>query len=107
MSSAYDSEDQLFNDMKNVAELIGDKWSIVILFNLSKGPLRFGECLELGRGISSRTLTQRLISLEEKELITKKLYNEYPPRTVYALTEKGEDLWPLFTAMFDWGKKYL
>jgi DNA-binding HxlR family transcriptional regulator len=88
-------------------DLIGDKWSMLILHNLKlSGPMRFKECQEAD-GMSSRTLTLRLTALEEAGLVLKKEYNEYPPRTEYTITEKGLALIPALDAMADWSKKFL
>ena len=85
--------------------IIGDKWSGQIVRDLISGPKRFTE-LEQSLSIGPRTLSQRLDSLEEKDIISKKSYAEAPPRVEYALTQKGEDLLPILRSMADWGKKY-
>jgi len=98
------------DDTENLAKvlnLIGDKWSILILHHLKQdGPMRYKDCQEAD-GISSRTLTQRLSELEKAGLIKKKEYNEYPPRTEYTITEKGLALTPALDVMAEWSKKFL
>lgn len=88
-------------------EVVGDKWSPLILRDLAAGTKRFGEIQASLVGISPRTLSQRLESLAERQIITKTAYAEMPPRVEYALTEKGCELIPILHAMADWGLKYL
>lgn len=93
-------------------EIIGNKWTALILRDLTTGPKRFSELEKSlsanGRsaGISPRTLSQRMDDLEEQGIITKRSYAEVPPRCEYSLTEKGEDLVPILQQMALWGDKY-
>lgn len=87
-------------------EIIGNKWTALILRDLAKGPQRFcGFERSLG-GISPRTLSQRLDDLEKHDIITRKTFAEVPPRTEYTLTQKGLDLVPILKQMAVWGEKY-
>ena len=87
--------------------LIGDKWSMLILHHLKhNGPMRYKDCQEAD-GISSRTLTLRLNQLENAGLILRKEYKEYPPRTEYTITKKGLAITPALDAMTEWSKKFL
>jgi len=87
-------------------EIIGNKWTALILRDISDGPKRFSELEKSVDGINPRTLSQRLDALESHHIITKHSYAEVPPRIEYALTEKGEDLVPVLRAMSAWGDKY-
>lgn len=87
-------------------EIIGNKWTALILRDLSSGPKRFSELEKSVGSINPRTLSQRLDDLERHNIITKKPYAEVPPRIEYALTEKGEDLVPVLRQMASWGNKY-
>lgn len=87
-------------------EIIGSKWTALILRDLCDGPKRFGELEKSVGNINPRTLSQRLDDLEKHAIITKKAYAEVPPRIEYALTSKGEDLVPVLKAMSTWGNKY-
>lgn len=101
------SSDKQAKELKRVLGVIGDKWSALLLHDLhQKGPMRFGQC-QKNEGINPRTLTQRLVALEEAGLISKTEYNEYPPRTEYSLTAKGEELVPVFDQMARWAEKHL
>jgi DNA-binding HxlR family transcriptional regulator len=86
--------------------VVGNKWTGLIVMELSKGAARFSALEHALAGISPRTLSQRLDYLEEKKFITKKAYAEVPPRVEYALTDKGRDLMPILKSMAAWGDKY-
>jgi len=87
-------------------EIIGSKWTALILRDLCSGPHRFGELEKSVGNINPRTLSQRLDDLERHGIITKTAFAEVPPRIEYALTEKGEDLVPVLKQMAAWGDKY-
>jgi len=87
-------------------EIIGSKWTALILRDLSSGPKRFGELEKSVGSINPRTLSQRLDDLEKHGIATKQAYAETPPRIEYTLTQKGEDLLPVVRAMSTWGDKY-
>ena len=87
-------------------EIIGNKWTALILRDLHTGPKRFGELESSLQGISPRTLSQRLDDLEQCHILTKQVFNEVPPRTEYTLTPKGRDLVPVLEKMATWGDKY-
>jgi DNA-binding HxlR family transcriptional regulator len=93
-------------------DIIGSKWTALILRDLTGGPKRFGELERSlssggrGAGISPRTLSQRLDDLEEHGIVTKQTFAEMPPRCEYALTDKGRDLVPILKQMAVWGEKH-
>jgi DNA-binding HxlR family transcriptional regulator len=87
-------------------EIIGSKWTALILRDLSTGPKRFSELEKSVGTINPRTLSQRLDDLEQHCIVTKQSYAEVPPRIEYALTTKGTDLVPVLQAMSAWGDKY-
>jgi DNA-binding HxlR family transcriptional regulator len=86
-------------------DIIGSKWTALILRDLFSGPKRFCE-LEKSVGINPRTLSQRLDDLEAHGIITRKSFAEVPPRTEYTLTAKGRDLLPVLKQMAAWGTRY-
>lgn len=87
-------------------QILGDKWSPLLLSNLVESEKTFGE-LELAlAGISPRTLSARLESLTSQGIIEKKQYCKHPPRYKYELTDKGLDLRTILVQMGNWGKKY-
>lgn len=86
--------------------VMGDKWTALIIMQLSNGPSRFSVMEHALPGISPRTLSQRLDVLEDKQIIQKESFAEVPPRVEYKLTEKGRDLIPILKSMAKWGDKY-
>ena len=86
--------------------ILGNKWTALIVMELSQGCARFSHLQQSISGINPRTLSQRLDYLEHKRIITKKQFAEVPPRIEYTLTEKGRDLSPILKSMADWGYKY-
>lgn len=86
--------------------VIGDKWTPLIVMELTKGSSRFSLLEQALPGISPRTLSQRLDNLETEKIITKTSHPSVPPRVDYKLTRKGEDLLPIIRSMADWGSKY-
>lgn len=87
-------------------EILGDKWSPLLLGQLVDNEKTFGELDLALSGISPRTLSARLDRLEEEGIISKKRYCSRPPRYKYILTEKGYDLRDILVQMASWGKKH-
>ena len=86
--------------------LIGDKWKVLILRDLMPGTKRFGELKKSVGSVSQKVLTAQLRDLEEKGLVSRKVYAEVPPRVEYSLTELGKSLSPILDAMREWGEHY-
>lgn len=86
--------------------LIGDKWKVLILRDLMDGTKRFGELKKSVEGISQKVLTSHLRQMEDKGLISRKVYAEVPPKVEYTLTELGMSLQPVLLAMATWGQSY-
>jgi DNA-binding HxlR family transcriptional regulator len=86
--------------------IFGDKWTPLLIRELMRTTLRFSQLQEKAGGINPRTLSERLVKLEEEGIIKKVIYPEVPPKTEYSLTPKGEDLVPILQSMADWGEKY-
>jgi DNA-binding HxlR family transcriptional regulator len=88
--------------------VIGGKWKVVILFNLtSEGTLRFAELRRKIPGVSERMLTQQLRELEHDGIVHREVYAEVPPKVEYSLTEYGKTLRPITEAMCKWGRKHM
>lgn len=90
----------------NAMDIIGSKWTALILRDLTSGPKRFSELEKSVGNINPRTLSQRLDDLEKHGIITKASFAEVPPRIEYTLTHKGQDLLPILKQMATWGEKY-
>ena len=86
--------------------LIGDKWKVLILRDLMDGTKRFGELKKSIGTVSQKVLTAQLRDMEEKGLLTRKVYAEVPPRVEYTLTETGYSLKPVLDSMWAWGLNY-
>ena len=85
--------------------VIGGKWKTVILYHLMGGPLRYNELRKKIEGITERTLSLQLKTLEEDGVIKRKVYTTKPPLKVeYALTDLGKTLIPLLNAVAEWGE---
>lgn len=89
------------------AEIVGSKWTVLIVHDLSEGPRRFTELERSCAGISPRTLAERLRWLEGEEMVVRRSYPESPPRVEYALTPKGEALLPIVREMRRFGHQWL
>ena len=86
--------------------LIGDKWKVLILRDLLPGTKRFGELKRSIGSVSQKVLTAQLRDMEEKGLVSRRVYAEVPPRVEYSLTELGRSLKPILDAMWIWGEGY-
>jgi len=86
--------------------LIGSKWKLLIMRNLLERPWRFNELKKNLVGISQKVLTDSLRSMEEDGIITRTVYPEVPPHVEYALSDLGESMRPILTAMQEWGTNY-
>ena len=83
--------------------LINGKWRILILKELSQGPVRFGALERVIHSISAKVLTQQLREMEADGLVKRKIFPEIPPRVEYSLSEMGVKLFAIFVALRQWG----
>lgn len=88
--------------VERTLEVIGPKWTLLILRELLGGTKRFGE-LRAALGVNPKTLTDRLRDLEARGVLDRTVYPEVPPRVEYDLTERGRELGPVVAAMARWG----
>lgn len=86
--------------------LIGDKWKVLILRDLMEGTKRFGELKKSIGTVSQKVLTAQLRDMEDKGLLTRKVYAEVPPRVEYTLTETGYSLKQILDSIVSWGTDY-
>src|ERR1044072_9687498 len=89
------------------AEILGAKWTAVLVHDLSEGARRFSELEHSCPGVSPRTLSERLRALEQEGIVVRRSYAESPPRVEYELTEKGEGLLPIIDEMRRYGHAWL
>jgi DNA-binding HxlR family transcriptional regulator len=86
-------------------EAIGDRWSFLLLRDLTLGLSRYDE-LQASTGIPAQTLADRLRHVESSGLVARRRYQNRPPRDEYVLTPKGHDLWMVLTALREWGDRW-
>jgi DNA-binding HxlR family transcriptional regulator len=87
--------------------LLGDVWTLLIVYTLLSGTKRFGELLAAMGNVSPKTVSQRLKMLEEIGFVHRQAYLEIPPRVEYRLTEKGLALVDIMEAIKQFGERYL
>lgn len=87
-------------------DMIGDRWSMLLLRDLHFGYSRFNELLEHSPGLSTKTLTERLRALEQHGLVERRVYSEKPLRYSYHLTELGTTLESVIGAIYQWGMEH-
>ena len=89
------------------ADIVCGKWTMLVIRDLAEGRRRFCELERSLQGISPRTLSLRLRSLEDEGILERKTFPEVPPRVEYALTEKGRALVPIVESMRAYGTEWL
>ena len=87
-------------------DLVGDKWTLLIVRDLASGPRRFVELQRVLPGISTEQLRSRLNRMVADGMLTRKRYREVPPRVDYELTERARDLMPVLAALARWGYEW-
>jgi DNA-binding HxlR family transcriptional regulator len=94
-------------EILNIWDVLGRRWSLLILKNLSSKPvIRFNELKRSLKDISNTVLSDRLSELEKEGLITKKIYPEIPLKVEYSLTTKAKDLEPILQNLGKWCEKW-
>ena len=88
-------------------DIIGDRWTLVLIRDLLTGKSRFSEFLSSPERITASVLTARLKALEASKLVEKKAYQQRPKRYEYSLTESGRHLAPVLQAMCLWGNAFI
>ena len=91
----------------NALDLIGDRWTMVILRDLINGKTQYSQFRDSPEQISTNILADRLSMMEATGLITAKPYQKRPIRLRYELTEKGRGLLPVLQELCRWGNKYI
>nr|WP_237531438.1 helix-turn-helix domain-containing protein [Streptomyces sp. SID3212] len=86
-------------------DVVGDRWSLLVLRDLSRGVNRFND-IQANTGAPRDRLTTRLRELEGAGVITRRRYSEHPPRDEYLLTAAGEAIAPVLRELEIWGEKY-
>jgi DNA-binding HxlR family transcriptional regulator len=88
-------------------EIVGDRWSLLIIRDMIfAGKQHFREFLHSDEGISSRTLAERLQTLQGEGIVTRHNDSSHKLKAVYRLTQAGIDLLPVLVSLGDWGNRY-
>lgn len=89
-------------------KVLTGKWSMYILYLLSKGPVRFNALQrQMPEEMTHTTLSRQLKTLEEEGLIVRKEYQQIPPKVEYSLSEIGEKFKPVLSVLETWGNAYI
>ncbi len=104
--SHYPCEGHIECSIEKAMDVLGGKWTFLIIRDLFEGTRRFGELRQSLAGVSPKTLSTRLRELERKNIVVRKAYATIPPTVEYSLTEKGRSLKPIIKAMKIWGAKW-
>ena len=93
--------------ISSTLDLIGDKWTLLVIRDMFAGKKRYQELLNQDEGIASNILSDRLRRLESTGLVRRVAYSKRPPRDEYHLTEAGQKLWPVLKELIRWGFEHL
>jgi DNA-binding HxlR family transcriptional regulator len=91
----------------NTLDVIGDKWSLLVIRDMLRGKRTYGELADSPEGIPTNILADRLRRLEEAGIIVSSVYQERPVRYAYALSAKGLALQEVLRAVTRWGKQHI
>lgn len=97
---------QQFCPVARTLDVVGDRWTLLVLRDLSWGRRRFSALLESLDGISANLLSDRLKKLEAHDMIERVFYSDHPPRAEYRLTAKGRAFVPVLIAMREYGEAW-
>jgi DNA-binding HxlR family transcriptional regulator len=92
---------------RQILDLLGNKWTMLVMGALGAGSLRFGELRRRLDGITQKMLTQTLRNLERDGLVSRAVYPTIPPRVDYAVTELGRDVTELLNAVRIWSEQHI
>ena len=87
-------------------DILGDRWTLLVVRDLFLGQSKFGDILASLEGISPNLLADRLKRLEQQGIVWRVFYSDHPPRAEYRLTEKGQELVSVMRAIAEWGLKH-
>jgi DNA-binding HxlR family transcriptional regulator len=94
------------NTLAHLTDIIGDRWTLLVLSAGFFGLQRF-DAIQRALRIATNILTHRLNRLVECGLFRRRLYSQHPPRCEYHLTQKGRDLFPVLVTLVQWGDRWL
>jgi DNA-binding HxlR family transcriptional regulator len=92
---------------EHAIQLLGKRWTGLLLYALLDGPQRFCELTSTVEGLSDRVLSDRLRELEVEDIVERVVYPQIPVRVEYKLTEKGRALEPVVNAIHKWAEQWV
>ncbi|MGH2532693.1 MAG: winged helix-turn-helix transcriptional regulator [Thermomicrobiales bacterium] len=104
---SFETTESLGCPVARTAQIIGNKWTPLIVRDLAHGERRFSELERSLTGISPKTLSERLKRLEEADVVARHCFAEVPPRVEYSLTQRGHALLPVIESMRAFGQTWL
>ncbi|AKG05280.1 transcriptional regulator [Salimicrobium jeotgali] len=103
-----DAEQSMYAEKLRTLSVIEGKWKLIILCHVGlKGTKRFGELRKLIPSITKKMLAAQLREMEEDGLMHREVYPVVPPKVEYSLTDQGMSLFPILTALEEWGSRYI
>ena len=93
--------------MARSLEIIGERWTLLIVRDLLRGPRKFHELEESLSSVPPGVLSRRLRLLEERDIVVRRTYSDHPPRAEYSLTPTGTELREVVRSLTIWGAKHL
>ena len=102
-------ENSLFGvcPLATAQKILSGKWTLIILYLLSKKTMRFNELQKKLENITQATLTKQLRTMEDNGLIIRTVYNQIPPKVEYTLNELGKKFVPVLDILETWGFQYI
>lgn len=91
----------------NTLDIVGDRWTLLVVRDLLRGRTRFSELQQSVEGIPTSILSNRLKLLEAEGIVVRRMYSDHPPRAEYLLTPKGHALGVVVGALATWGETYI
>ncbi|HET7343006.1 MAG TPA: helix-turn-helix domain-containing protein [Methylomirabilota bacterium] len=88
-------------------ELVGERWTLLIVRDLLRGPRRFQDLQSSLAGVAPNLLAERLRLMERHRLLRRRRYSAHPPRAEYALTDRGRELGVVVGALAQWGSRHV
>lgn len=88
-------------------KILSGKWTLLILYHLSTGTMRFGELQRALPEMTQATLSRQLKEMERNGLVLRKAYCQIPPKVEYSLSAQGNQFLPVLNALNVWGKQYI
>ncbi len=104
MKPRHDHRSEDCRAISALLQRVGDKWTVLVVTTLGKGPMRFSELRHAIGGISQKMLTTTLRSLERDGFATRTVFPTIPPRVDYELTDLGRELLVPVTALSEWAR---